>query len=120
MKRIATSLLTASALLIATQATAQTAWGNADGCRRHAGQSVQGDDLTIYTGTSLQFWESGCDGTESRALDKNGFKRLFVTCSGEGETWTTSYDVFPMGGIDGYEIWETDSPQYITKVYRCQ
>jgi hypothetical protein len=120
MKQIATILITASAVLMATQASAQTAWGNDDGCRRHAGQTVWGDDLTIYTGTSVQFFESGCDGTESRALDKNGFKRLFVSCSGEGDTWTTSYDVLPMAGIDGFEIWETDSPQYITKVYRCQ
>lgn len=120
MRHAQSALAIFSALLMATPALAQTAWGDADGCRRHAGQMAQGDDLTVYTGTSLQFFESGCDGTESRALDKNGFKRLFVTCSGEGETWTTSYDVFPMSGIDGFEIWETDSPQYVTKVYRCQ
>lgn len=118
MKIVTTGFLAAMALSLATAASAQAVYGDPDGCRRHSGAGALGDDLTILDSEGIQFFESGC------ALDSKvsmgAAERYYMTCNGEGETWSSTYDVQRLQGRDGYVLWNIETPDYRTEVMRCQ
>ena len=57
--------------------------GSAEACAQ------EHSDSRITLGDSMvSFWESSCD-IAARTTDANGAEDLALSCSGEGETWTT-------------------------------
>lgn len=97
-------------------AQAQQAWANISGCERVAGVMESSDDVFILWPDRIERWESEC-----RIVDLDGdLNRLSVIetqCSGEGETWTQTYSITPIGDI--YAIWPTEYPDARFELRPC-
>jgi len=118
MNILTTGFLAAMALGLATAASAQGVYGDPDGCRRNSGAGALGDELTILDSQGIQFFESGC--SLKNKVPIGARERYFMTCNGEGETWSSAYDVEPLQGRDGYVLWNIETPEYRTEVLRCR
>jgi len=105
-------------LMFPIAAHAQQAWGNLSGCERTAGKTESSDSVFILWPDRIERWESSCTivGFEG---DLNTRSIIETECTGEGETWTQTYGMTPVGD-DIYTIWPVDSPEFITELRLCE
>tara|TARA_B110000503_G_C7124862_1_gene404126 strand:+ start:643 stop:990 length:348 start_codon:yes stop_codon:yes gene_type:complete len=111
-------LMIAALVLLPLGAQAQQAWGNEGGCNRVAGRDEGTDMVTILWPDRIEHLESGC-----RFIMINGDINVRATieteCDGEGETWTQTYGMTPIGA-DTIAIWPADAPDYVQNLRLCE
>lgn len=105
-------------LMLPAAASAQGIYANASGCARLAG-NVAGDDVLIWDGQAMEFWESRCPITGVMQVG-SGATLLTLECSGEGETWETYYMIETTSDDDRYVVYPSDYPDLRTEITTCQ
>jgi hypothetical protein len=111
-------LFGAAIAALPVSAHAQQAWGDDGGCARVAGDPSNTDLVFILWPDRIERWESTCRITGFDG-DLNTQSVIETECNGEGETWTQSYGMAPVGD-DLYTIWPVDAPEYITELRLCE
>lgn len=104
--------------LLAGPLAAQTAtpWGDEAGCAAVAGEAVLTDSLFILWPDRIERYESACT---IAGIDGDLADRATITteCSGEGDTWTSTYRAASVGTF--LAIWHQDAPDYVTLLRPC-
>jgi hypothetical protein len=108
------------ACIAASAAWSQSApvYGDAGGCARAAGQPATTDRVFILTDDQVERFEAACP-IETVQDMGDGQRRIDVLCSGEGETWQTSYVLTPLPGEDGFLVALVDRPTETVELRRC-
>ena len=111
-------LLCIACLVVPGIALADGPWGDGPGCKRYLGQDTGGaDDLTLFDGNSIQYFESGCEITDSESLGSDSYM-LTTKCSGEGETWTKKQKIAYSADNRSVTFYFDDGGQYVLKSCR--
>lgn len=105
-------------LILPAAVSAQGIYANASGCARLASQATS-DDVLIWDGQSMEFWESRCPITDVKQAG-GGAILATLECSGEGETWETYYMIETTSDEDRFVVYPTDYPDLRTEITTCQ
>lgn len=110
-------LILLACLAVPVTAFAQGPWGDKGGCARHKGESPMTDEVTLFSGDSIEYLESGCGVTSQRDIG-GGVLLLKSECRGEGTTWPEEHKIMYSADKSTVTMLNDDGGKYV--LHQCR